>query len=365
MSRQRALDALALKPADKIAWYEHVFHLGVVSHYTGIDPRQHPTEAWVKMLQTFDMDMIGIGQIPTPGEDFYDALGDETARAIRARLDAREKIEGSFSEEGTNWKASTGFITEEDVYTYDPNGNSKFPSVDVLASEHRPRLRVAQQRRQCQLIGDQCLVIPDIYTTLFMWPVVIFDWEQFLLAAGMDEERFDGVMERFFEISKKDIEYWASQDICSILLHDDLCMTSGTFFAPEWYRENIFPRYKELWKPLKDKGIKIIYVCDGKMDIFMNDLRECGIDGINWDYSVDYESIIERYGEKLCLIGGLDVRGLTVNSPEWVCRETRRLMELIKDVSGVFFHVSGGIPNKVPLENAIAYFDTVLENRGG
>jgi hypothetical protein len=360
MSTTRALAALRLQPTDLVPWYEHIFHPALVQHFTGIDARQNPTDAWVKLFDQLDMDMIGIGQVPHPGRDFFEAMGNDTADQVRS---ARHAADVGFGMPSGTRSLAGQFQDLEQVFHYQPQNDTGPAAVNIVAAEYRPAVRLAEMHWQQQRTAHRCLTIPDLYTTLFMWPVVIFDWEYFLLAAAEDEARFDQLLDRFFAVSQNDIATWAAQNPPAILLHDDLCMSTGPMFHPDWYHRYIFPRYRQLFAPLKEKGTKIIFVSDGKADCFIDDLIVCGIDGFNWDYNVSFQSMLQRYAGKLCLIGGIDIRDLSSRSPQWVREETRRLLDLARNVPGFFMNVSGGIPDQVPLENAVAYIETVSEHR--
>lgn len=54
----------------------------------------------------------------------------------------------------------------------------------------------------------------------------------------------------------------------------------GPVFSPDWYDPYIFPRYSNLWKPVKDRGKKLIFVADGNMDLFLEKLKATGGDGV-------------------------------------------------------------------------------------
>ena len=45
-------------------------------------------------------------------------------------------------------------------------------------------------------------------------------------------------------------------------------------------RKHIFPRYEEYWAGLRATGKKVIFMSDGNMDPYADDVFACGADGI-------------------------------------------------------------------------------------
>ena len=78
----------------------------------------------------------------------------------------------------------------------------------------------------------------------------------FLSSVPKHEDQFNKVLEGFLELSLLEIKAWTKTDIEVCLIHDDIAWTSGPVFHPDWYRKYIFPKYKVLFQPLKEKGIK-------------------------------------------------------------------------------------------------------------
>jgi len=89
-------------------------------------------------------------------------------------------------------------------------------------------------------------------------------------------------------------------------------LDGGAIFHPNFYREYIFPRYKELWKPLKEKGIKVIFCSDGNFTEFIDDIVDAGADGFIFEplSSLEYhrgEIREDAYHDRQCRYAHTDL----------------------------------------------------------
>ncbi len=100
-----------------------------------------------------------------------------------------------------------------------------------------------------------------------------------------------------------------------VCCHDDIAITTGPIVSPGWMMKHIFPAYEEFFSILKNAGKFIVFMSDGCIDMFVDDLMSLGIRGIISEPYTNYKSIAKRY--KDCFLAGEgDVRVLMKNSPE-------------------------------------------------
>ena len=357
MSRQRALAALSLQPTDRVPnWNCFPFSREFIEELTGIDPATAPRDAWEAAVRQLDLDVVGgpPGASPSrsslgPGEVAY---ADGVARTAGV----------TWGE--SRWQLEHGFSSLTQVLDYDPLA-AHTKSVERLAEEFQARqYRVVQQR---DLLGDAAWIsdAADHYHTLFMWPITVFGWELFLETAGRYPKEFGELLGRFAQVTLKHLDAWSRVTglrICGS--HDDLCMTRGPVFRPEWYREHVFPWYPKLWKPLKDKGIKVVFRGDGNMDEFVDDVVACGADGLYFRSETNLRRVAEKYGDRLVLIGNVSTRVLTFGAEEDVEAEVKRCIDTAGHCPGYFINVAGEIPPNVPARNIRAFFAALAEHAG-
>ncbi len=246
------------------------------------------------------------------------------------------------------------FKISEKVLSFDAAEEYGLPDIEERA-EYFQKIYQDGQRTYSNLIFPG-----GYYKTLVSGCIHSFGWDMFLLAAGTDPVRFgEFVLEGFFKLSLSNFKAWSKTDIKVFICHDDMVWTNGAIFHPEWYRKHIFPRYRKLWQPLKEKGIKVIFCSDGNFTEFVDDIANAGADGFIFEPLTSLELIVERYGKSHVIVGNADCRVLTFGTKEDIEREVKRCMDTAKPCPGFIMAVGNHIPANVPIDNALYYFDLV------
>ena len=225
-----------------------------------------------------------------------------------------------------------------------------FPETE---DEYAARFQAEHDRLQAQA-GGTGYTIPHHYTTAFHWPLAIFGFE-LLCEVGLEEKDFSELMERFVEISKRITRAWARVDgLKAFICHDDLTMTSGPIFHPDWYRRHVFPHYPAIFAPFKEKGIPLIFTSDGNCSCFVDDIFGSGADGLNFEYLVSLRDLVERHGDKI-LIGNLCSEVIASGPVERIEAEVRQCVETGKHAPRFVMNVGGGLTHDMSVEHLEAY----------
>jgi hypothetical protein len=145
----------------------------------------------------------------------------------------------------------------------------------------------------------------------------------------------------------------------------DLACKHGLLIHPDIIRGEFFPRIKLIMQPLHDAGIKCILHSDGDITSILDDIVEAGIDGIDPVEpcgNMDIGRIKEQYGDKLVLVGNVDNDVLARGTKDEVAAAVRHCIKSASRCGGHFIQCGAGqIRPGVPLENLIAYCETVRE----
>ena len=144
-------------------------------------------------------------------------------------------------------------------------------------------------------------------------------------------------------------------------MHDDLCITRGPVFRPQWYRDYVFPLYPSLQTPLKQHGIKVIYRGDGNVDEFIDDLAGAGFDGFYIRSETDLSRVARRYGSTHVIIGNISTAILTLEGKREIYEEVARCVKQAGACPGYFFAVAGEIPYNVPTDNVFYLFEAMAK----
>ena len=344
MGRHRALRALRLEETQTIPSIEVLEHPGIVQKISHIDPFESPLEAYKKALPILDIDwVVDIPQrsvrIPK-GQSTI--VGDDGIRITE------------WGSTGSIWEEDYGFSGPEDVLAYRPLEDTR-GRVRVVGSEYR-RSRIGAPRIVRGQVGDAALISGLYYTTLFQYCIMSFGWENFLTAAALNPADFRIILDQFAEISIENVTEWVRDDCPVFFFHDDLAISRGLVFSPEWYRREIFPRYERILEPAQAAGKIIIFVSDGKYIELIPDLVALGIHGLMVDSSNDLSRILFDYGDRCSVIGNIDTRIITSGTYQDIENEVKRCVDLGKRYPGYFFKASGDLPHNIPIENIESYF---------
>ena len=366
MSYARGRAAFFLEPTDRIPRFETIYHPGMLARLSGLDPIAQPLGASLAAMRALDMDVYRVGALPTrastlkQGETAATASQAMNITAFSGALasEAADPPEGVASKSRLSYwglvDSETQVVfdvtTPEEVYAYDPGRADPRPQAEVTA-DYRRQLSEAEA-----LVGDLAYTTALFYTTLFMWPVMLFGWELFLVAAAEDPQRFRRVWDGFAEQTMKHLTAWADAGAKVVFCHDDLAMTNQLVFRPAWYREHIFPWYRRFWRMLHERGVRVIFTCDGAFDPLVEDLIALGVDGFQVERRFDIARFLERYGQSQVLVAGVDQRTLTFGTSEDVERATRETAELGRRSPGFIWRADTSIPGNIPLENLETYF---------
>ena len=341
MSYERGMQAIRLQMPDRVPETEYVSHPKLVRAVTGIDPN--------------DPDRGG-----EAGREFYRILDfDITWRTDSPPFEkAPDSWMGSarYSEDQVLKPATYPFKDEEEVLSYDPVERIGIPD----RAETRDMIERNVRATREVLPGAVCPT--GYYNTVFTWCIKSFGWNLFMASAMADPERFDRVLEGFFQLSKPIFE--AAAEACGIdafICHDDIVWTAGPVFNPAWYRRYVFPRYKKLWAPLREAGIPILFCSDGNFTAFVHDLADASANGFIFEPLTDLNLVAEHYGRTHVIIGNADCRILTYGTRDEIYAEVKRCMDIGKPLPGYFIAVGNHIPYNVPIENALFYFQLVKE----
>ena len=113
------------------------------------------------------------------------------------------------------------------------------------------------------------------------------------------------------------------------MCHDDMVWSAGPFMHPDYYRAEVFPRYRALWKILHDAGKKVAFTSDGDYGMFMDDIVAAGADCLCFEPMTRLEPVAAAYGQTHCLISSkVDARTLTFGSAAEIAAEIDATIEL-------------------------------------
>jgi hypothetical protein len=348
MSFQRALNAINLQPTQGVAHLENLDHPQFMQELIGYNPWDKPRQAYIDAYKALDIDWV-IG------------IPDHSVK-IDPNESSRQTEDGTIYTEwglsGSAWRQDFRFHDSEGVLAFDPQTNVS--GEPLLTCEYNQN-QIDRCRADQMSFGDSAMISGLYYTTLFQYGIMVFDWELFLMTAASEPKRFQKVLEGFAEVSRRNVNMWAKEDMKLFYMHDDIAMEQGMVFNPEWYRKFLFPLYEYIIEPIKArKDVKIAFVSDGNYSAVLSDLVSLGFDGFVINSPLmDIEDIAKRCGNRIFLAGGINTNVLTQGRPGDIVREVKQCLKKVRTAGGFFLHSGGDLPHNIPIENLRAYFSVV------
>ena len=262
-----------------------------------------------------------------------------------------------FQADGSDYRLpkESPFQDLEDIYTLDPVAEYGPIDLDEQTGKYRAWCENA--------LAQDHMTSGGTYRSVVSFAIAAFGWENLLLAAGTDPERFGAVLNRWTDYLMTFVQAWARTDIEVYHTHDDMVWTAGGIFRPEFYETYVFPNLKRMWDCARDAGKKILFTSDGNYTEYIDDLAAAGAQGFVFEPLTDLESVCRKYGQTHVIIGNADCRVLTFGTRGDVRAEVERCLDLGRDCPGFFFSVGNHIPPNVPIANAEACMAAYAELR--
>jgi len=349
--KQDVLDALSGKLPGKIPSKETLNHAGIIRYLSGLDVYDDTPAAFEIAWRKMGIDI----HVPLMQENATRPL------VPGGTWEADGKIYSDYGVYPTcmplHLPGQAASQAEDLVFQYDP-GRDDF---DLPAAIRDLRLRNNAFRAH---FGSLAVMYELYYTTLFMWPVMTFEWIPFMLAAASNPQRFDEQLwQPWAVISRKHFEALAAMDEEVVFCHDDLAMGQGPVFSPVYLERYIFSRYEWIMEPVTRAGKKLIFVADGSLDMLLERLLEFPIAGIMYENpATSFEKVLQTWGRAgRGFIGGISTSILTNGTPDEVSKHTRQVIQRGREYPGFIISSCGGLPGTIPLENMLAYLRTRSE----
>jgi uroporphyrinogen decarboxylase len=135
---------------------------------------------------------------------------------------------------------------------------------------------------------------------------------------------------------------------------------SGTLISPDDLREFVLPGHKLMAHLSHAAGRPYLLHSCGNLDAIMEDLIEDV--GINAKHSFEdtIESVVSakgQYGDRIAVLGGIDMDFLCWASEEQVRQRVRDTLERCMPGGGYCLGTGNSVANYIPLENYLAMLD--------
>jgi len=149
-----------------------------------------------------------------------------------------------------------------------------------------------------------------------------------------------------------------------VMCSDDLGYRNGTFFSTAMFREIVMPHHRRYCDAAHAHGLKTqLHSCGNIME-FVPSIIEAGYDTLNpleVKAGMDLLEMKRSFGDKLCLVGGIDARSMANPDPSVLEEEIATKLPIAKKGGGYIFHSDHSIPDNVSFEQYSRAVELALE----
>jgi uroporphyrinogen decarboxylase len=159
-------------------------------------------------------------------------------------------------------------------------------------------------------------------------------------------------------------EYFADSDAVDVLWYsDDIAYNQGPMVSPSALRTYFFPWLRKIGDLAKSHEKPLIYHTDGAILTLLPEIIDCGVDAIHPidPKAMSLEEVKKGFGDRLCLIGNVDVDLLARGEPEQIRALVRRSIEVAGKGGGYIVGSGNSIPEYVAIENYRAMIQAAQE----
>ncbi len=203
------------------------------------------------------------------------------------------------------------------------------------------------------------LLYAAIFQTLYEFAVGLADamkmcYEQ----RDLMEEMLDASADYYARFTAKAV----AEGVDFVYMADDFAWKEGLFIPPALFKEIWLPRAQKVVAPALAAGIPAMFHSDGKVDDAIDWLVDSGFVALNPmdPYGVDYRDYKKRFGNRITLMGNIDVEfPLVHGTPEEVDKDVRAHMEVLKAGGRYIAGSSHSVTNFVPHENYLTMLNAI------
>jgi uroporphyrinogen decarboxylase len=212
---------------------------------------------------------------------------------------------------------------------------------------------------------DMCIIATECFGQFAEHLTWLMGYESLCYALYDQRDLVAAMSRRLLEIQRAVLERILEFDRVKVIWgSDDMGFRTGTLISPDDMRQFVLPGHKLMARMAHEAGRPYMLHACGKLEAIMEDL----IEDVGIDARHSFEDVIEpvtdaydRYGDRIAILGGIDVDFLCRAGEVDVRRRVRETLEHCMTGGGYCLGSGNSIANYIPLDNFLAMVD---EGRG-
>ncbi len=194
-------------------------------------------------------------------------------------------------------------------------------------------------------------------------------FENLMVSLARDPE---GVKRQLHKLGEKNIgvaKEAAARGAEAVIIGDDIAYRQGPFISPEIMRRVIFPAWEGETKAMKNMGLPVVLHTEGYLNPLLPDLVGLfdGLHSLEPASGMSLTEVKEKYGDRLCLMGNVDLTILNSGEAEAEeaeeAEELEKLRRVVKETiqagapgGGYIFGTTGGLHAGLSLKKVQAMY---------
>lgn len=203
------------------------------------------------------------------------------------------------------------------------------------------------------------VTVDGIYTPIWLLMGGEFFYRSLIRNPAFVSRMFERVGEMQYRLIEKILSY---DSVGTLRSNDDIAYNSGTLISPGHLRQYVFPWLKKVSALCRQKDIPLIFHSDGNLTAVIDDLIDAGVNGLHpiQPNAMDINFLKKKYGDRLCLLGNIDMDIMTRGKEKDVAALVIRNLKNIAPGGGYLVGASNSVPEYIPLSNYNAMRETAL-----
>jgi uroporphyrinogen decarboxylase len=214
-----------------------------------------------------------------------------------------------------------------------------------------------------KLLPDGMGVIGQ-YGDIFTMTWELMGFETFSMALFDNPGLIKALNETVGNLVLSMFEYFARSDAVDILWYsDDIAYQGGLLMSPGVLQQYFFPWLKKIGDLARTSNKPFLYHSDGILYDVMEELIDCGVDALHpiEPQAMNLADVKKRFGDRLCLMGHVDVDLLCRGTREEVREQVRKNIETAAYDGGYCVGSGNSIPDYVNYDNYLALLEAARD----
>jgi uroporphyrinogen decarboxylase len=189
--------------------------------------------------------------------------------------------------------------------------------------------------------------------------------EYMLMGMALDPDWVRDMCDVFAELTVRCLEILFDEagEPDGVWFYEDMGFKQKPFMSPRMYKEIVWPAHKRTFDFAKSRGLPVILHSCGYVEPLVPGLIEAGMDclqAMEVKAGMDLIHLKKTYGDRISLMGGLDIRALESNDPDMVEAELQQKVPVAMEGGGFVLHTDHSVSSRVDYETYRFFVDRGL-----